>query len=164
MFSMPHASVPLAFNAILGLEKQVLWQHDTPERIESDNRTHFKNHFIDTWTREHGMEWVYHIYYCAPASGNIKWYNGLLKTILKAIGGGTFKHWDLHFVEAIWLVHTRGSSNRAPPVQLKLPHTVEGDKVPVVHMRNMLGKTVCLSPTSSKCGIVLLKNLGALGV
>lgn len=48
-------------------------------------------------------------------------------------------------------------------MQLKPPHTVEGDKVPVVHMKNMFGKTVWLSSASSKCGIVLLKDLGALG-
>ncbi|GAB0207492.1 hypothetical protein GRJ2_003214900 [Grus japonensis] len=37
-YPMPHAT---AQNTILGLEKQVLWQHGTPERIESDNETHF---------------------------------------------------------------------------------------------------------------------------
>ncbi|XP_049649873.1 uncharacterized protein LOC126035377 [Accipiter gentilis] len=37
-YSVPHAT---ARNTILGLEKQVLWRHGTPERIESDNGTHF---------------------------------------------------------------------------------------------------------------------------
>ncbi|KAK4810476.1 hypothetical protein QYF61_004256 [Mycteria americana] len=37
-YPVPHAT---ARNTILGLEKQVLWRHGTPERIESDNGTHF---------------------------------------------------------------------------------------------------------------------------
>ncbi|KAK4807120.1 hypothetical protein QYF61_018461 [Mycteria americana] len=62
------------------------WQHK--ERIESDNGTHFRNNLIDTWAKEHGIEWVYHIPYHAPASGKIERYNGLLKTTLRAMGGG----------------------------------------------------------------------------
>ncbi|RMC03707.1 hypothetical protein DUI87_19699 [Hirundo rustica rustica] len=42
-YPVPHAT---ARNTILGLEKQVLWRHGTPERIESDNGTHFKNGLI----------------------------------------------------------------------------------------------------------------------
>ncbi|GAB0205083.1 hypothetical protein GRJ2_002973900 [Grus japonensis] len=68
-YPVPHAS---ARNTILGLEKQVLWRHGTPERTESDNRTHFGNNLIDTWAKEHGIEWVYHIPYHAPASGKIE--------------------------------------------------------------------------------------------
>ncbi|GAB0207093.1 hypothetical protein GRJ2_003174900 [Grus japonensis] len=68
-YPMPHAT---ARNTILGLEKQVLWRHGTPERIESDNGTHFWNNLIDTWAKEHGIEWVYHIPYHAPASGKIE--------------------------------------------------------------------------------------------
>ncbi|GAB0199241.1 hypothetical protein GRJ2_002389500 [Grus japonensis] len=68
-YPVPHAT---ARNTILGLEKQVLWQHGTPERIESDNGTHFRNNLIDTWAKEHGIEWVYHIPYHAPASGKIE--------------------------------------------------------------------------------------------
>ncbi|GAB0207505.1 protein NYNRIN-like [Grus japonensis] len=47
---VPHAT---ARNTILALEKQVLWQHGTPERIVSD-KTHFQNNLIDTWAKEHG--------------------------------------------------------------------------------------------------------------
>ncbi|KAK4807116.1 hypothetical protein QYF61_018457, partial [Mycteria americana] len=54
-YPVPHAT---ARNTILGLEKQVLWRHGTPERIESDNGTHFLNNLIDTWAKEHGIEWV----------------------------------------------------------------------------------------------------------
>ncbi|KAK4810704.1 hypothetical protein QYF61_007678 [Mycteria americana] len=82
-YPVPHAT---ARNTILGLEKQVLWRHGTPERIESDNGTHFQNNLIDTWAKEHGIEWVYHIPYHAPASGKIERYNGLLKTTLRAMG------------------------------------------------------------------------------
>ncbi|KAK4830543.1 hypothetical protein QYF61_011681 [Mycteria americana] len=37
-YPVPHAT---AQNTLLGLEKQVLWRRGTPERIESDNGTHF---------------------------------------------------------------------------------------------------------------------------
>ncbi|XP_074666501.1 uncharacterized protein LOC141917292 isoform X2 [Strix aluco] len=76
-----------ARNTILGLEERVLWRHGTPERIESDNGTHFRHNLIDAWAEEHGIEWVYHIPYHAPASGKIERYNGLLKTTLRAMGG-----------------------------------------------------------------------------
>jgi len=49
------------------------------------------------------------------------------------------------------MVNTRGSTNRADPAQSKPQRPVEGDKVPVVHMRNMLGETVWVSPASVKC-------------
>ena len=43
-YAVPQATTR---NIILGLEKQVLWRHGTPERIESDNGTHFTLfHFI----------------------------------------------------------------------------------------------------------------------
>ncbi|RMC09942.1 hypothetical protein DUI87_12729 [Hirundo rustica rustica] len=60
-YPVPHAT---ARNTILGLEKQVLWRHGTPERIESDNGTHFKNGLINTWAREHGIEWISHPLSC----------------------------------------------------------------------------------------------------
>ncbi|GAB0183648.1 hypothetical protein GRJ2_000830100 [Grus japonensis] len=160
-YPVPHAT---ARNTILGLEKQVLWRHGTPERIESDNGTHFRNNLIDTWAKEHGIEWVYHIPYHAPASGKIERYNGLLKTTLRAMGGGTLKHWDTHLAKATWLVNTRGSANRAGPAQSKLPRPVEGDKVPVVRMKNMLGKTVWVIPASGKgkpiCGTAFAQGPG----
>lgn len=79
-YVVPHATI---CNAILGLEKQVLRQHSTPERIEWDNGTHFQNNFTDTWAKEHVIEQVYHISYHAPASRTIKQYNGL---VLKSLG------------------------------------------------------------------------------
>ncbi|RMC07789.1 hypothetical protein DUI87_15258 [Hirundo rustica rustica] len=60
-YPVPRAT---ARNTILGLEKQILWRHGTPERIESDNGTHFKNSLINTWAREHGIEWIDHIHSC----------------------------------------------------------------------------------------------------
>ncbi|RMB97712.1 hypothetical protein DUI87_25711 [Hirundo rustica rustica] len=159
-YPVPHAT---ARNTILGLEKQVLWRHGTPERIKSDNGTHFKNGLINTWAREHGIEWIYHIPYHAPAAGKVERCNGLLKTTLKALGGGTFKNWELNLAKATWMVNTRGSINRAGPAQSEPLHTVDGDKVPVVHMKGILGKTVWINPTSSKgrpsVGLFLLKDL-----
>ena len=55
------------------------------------------------------------------------------------MGGGTFKHWEKHLAEATWLVNTRGSISRDGPTQSSSLHTVEGDKVPVVHVKSMLG-------------------------
>ena len=122
--------------------------------LDSDNGTHFRNSLIDTWAKEHGIEWVYHIPYHAPASRKIKWYNELLKTTLRVMGDGTFKNWDSHLAKATWLVNTRGSTNRAGPAQSKPQCPVEGDKVPIVHIWNVLGKTVWISPASGKCKLI----------
>ncbi|RMC12504.1 hypothetical protein DUI87_10022 [Hirundo rustica rustica] len=146
-YPVPHAT---ARSTILGLEKQILWRHGTPERIESNNGTHFKNSLINTWAREHGIEWVYHIPYHAPAAGKVERCNGLLKTTLKALGGGTFKNWENNLAKATWLVNTRGSTNRAGPAQSEPLGTRDGDKVPVVHTRGMLRKTVWINSASSK--------------
>ena len=54
--------------------------------------------------------------------------------------GGTFKNWDSSLAKATWLVNIRGSTNQAGPAEAKLSRPVERDKVPVVHMQNMLGK------------------------
>jgi len=109
-YTVPHAT---ARHTILGLGKQVLWRHGTPKRIESDKETHFRNSLIDTWAEEHGIEWVYHILHHAQASGKTEQFNGLLKSTLRAMGGGTFKNWDTHLTKATWLVNTRGSTNKA---------------------------------------------------
>ncbi|RMC20938.1 hypothetical protein DUI87_01791 [Hirundo rustica rustica] len=146
-YPVPHAT---ARNTILGLEKQILWRHGTPERIESDNGTHFKNSLINTRAREHGLEWVYHIPYHAPAAGKVERCNGLLKTTLKALGGGTFKNWENNLAKATWLVNTRGFHQSSRPAQSEPLGTRDGDKVPVVHMRGMLGKTVWINSASSK--------------
>ena len=138
-YLVPHAT---AKNTILGLGKQALWRHGTPERTESENKTHFWNNLLGTWAKEHCIEWVYNIPYNAPASGKTERYNRLLKTTLRAMGGGIFKLWDTHFAKDIWFVNTRGSTDWAGPVQSKLPHTIQGNTVFVVHMRNVLGKTV----------------------
>ena len=68
----------------MGLEKQVLWQHNTPGRIESDNGTHFKNSLINTWAKDHGIKWIYRIPYHAPAFGKIERYN-VVKIVVKII-------------------------------------------------------------------------------
>ena len=66
--------------------------------------------------------------------------------MLKAMGGRKFKHWEMHLAEATWLVNTRGSINCDGPSSSL--HTVKGDKVPVVHVKNMLGKVVWVFPAS----------------
>ena len=157
---MPHATTQ---NTTLGFEKQVLWQHGTPERTESHNGTHFRNSPIDTWAKEHGIEWVYHIPYCAPASGKIERYNGLLKTALRGMGWDFQKlGYSLSKGHLGWLTPEGPLTGLA--LKSKLPRPVEGDKIPVVHMHNMLGKTVWVSPASGKgkpvCGIAFAQGPG----
>ncbi|RMB99664.1 hypothetical protein DUI87_23918 [Hirundo rustica rustica] len=60
-YPVPHAT---ARNTMVGLEMQNPWRHGTPERIESDNGTHFKNSLINTCAREHGIERIDHIHSC----------------------------------------------------------------------------------------------------
>ncbi|RMC22220.1 hypothetical protein DUI87_00531 [Hirundo rustica rustica] len=57
------------------------------------------------------------------------------QTTLKALGGRTFKNWEVNLAKATWMVNTLGSIHRACPAQSEYLHTVDGDKVPVVHMK-----------------------------
>lgn len=125
-----------AQNTILGLEKQVLQQHGTPEGTESDNISKLVSQ-TDTRARMHKTEGVYPIPYHVPAPGKIEQYNRLLETTLKAVCDGAFKHWNPHLQRPPGLVNTRGFTNRAGPAQCKPPRTVEGDEVSVVHLRNI---------------------------
>ncbi|KAJ7417599.1 hypothetical protein WISP_63613 [Willisornis vidua] len=111
-YPVPHTT---AWNTILGLKKQVLWRHGIQERIEADSGTHFKNGLIDTRARQHITEWVYHIPYHPPAARKVEQRNALLKTTWKALGGGTFKHWELNVAKATWLFNSQGSINQAGP-------------------------------------------------
>ena len=85
--------------------------------------------------------------------------------MLKAMGGGTFKHWEKHLAEATWLVNTRGSINRDGPASSL--HTVDGDKVPVIHVKNMLGKAVWVLPALGRADLsvelFLPRDLAPLG-
>lgn len=62
--------------------------------------------------------------------------------MLKAMGGGTCKHWNKHLAEATLLVNTRESASQNSPAQFGVVLTVEGGKVPIVHAKNILWKTV----------------------
>lgn len=80
--------------------------------------------------------------------------------------GRTFRHWNLYLVKATWLVNTAGSTNQARPTQSELLCTVEGDKVPMVLIRRVLGKFRLVLPqarANPSMGPFLLKNWGALG-
>lgn len=59
-----------------------------------------------------------------------------------------------------------GSVNRAGLAQSNLLHTVEGNKVSVAHIKNILGKTVWVIPTSGKgkplCGIAFGQGPGCM--
>ena len=113
---------------------------------------------------------ICHIPHHAPASGKTERYSGLLKTMLKALGGGTFTNWEKHLAEATWLANTRGSVSQDGPTQSSSLHTVEGDKVPVVHVKSMLEKAVKRFGSLQPLGranlfmeLFLLRDLGPLG-
>ncbi|GAB0209282.1 hypothetical protein GRJ2_003393900 [Grus japonensis] len=93
-----------------GKSYQVLWRHGTPERIESDNGTHFQNNLIDTWAKEHGIEWVYHIPYHAPDSGKIE---SPIWPVRKSNG-----EWRL-------TVDYRGLNEVTPPMSAAVPDMLE---------------------------------------
>ena len=80
------------------------------ERTESGNGTHFKSSLENTWAKDHTIEQIYCVPCQAPASGTMVscQTNGLLKTMLKAMGGRTLKHWKKNLAEATCLVSTRG--------------------------------------------------------
>lgn len=65
---------------------------------------HPRNNWLRQWysfgkqTHRHlAQRGGYHIPHQAPASGKIEWCKGLLKTTLRAGGGGTFKQWRYRF-------------------------------------------------------------------
>lgn len=48
------------------------------------------------------------------------------------------------------LVNSRGCVDQSGPAQSQLRLTAEGNKVPVVHIKNILGKIVWVIPVSAK--------------
>lgn len=52
-----------------------------------------------------------------------------LGCMLRAMGAGTFKHYDANIAEAMCLINTRGYANWPGPVQAKPQPTVEEVKV-----------------------------------
>jgi len=70
----------------------------TPERVESDNGTYFKNSLAYTWSKDHGIEWIYHI---PPVMHQplVKLNDtmGCLKTMLQAMHSRTLKQWVKHW-------------------------------------------------------------------
>ena len=70
---------------------------------------------------------------------------------------------EKHLAEATWLVNTQGSINQDGPAQSRSLHTVEGDKVPVVHVKSILGKAVWsfqLLERPDLCGTVFAQGSG----
>ena len=85
--------------------------------------------------------------------------------MLKAKGGRTFKHWEKHFTEATWMINTQGSISCDGTAQSSSLHTADGDKVPVVHAKSMLGKMARVFAASVKakplCGNVFAQGSGS---
>lgn len=111
----------------LGLEKQVLWQHGTPERIEWDNS------LVDIWAREYRIECGCIIF--LNMHQPLEKLNSIMDYwqpyILNVMDGGTIRYWYLRVAKASWLVNAWGSTSPAGPSQSKPPHSVERDKVPM---------------------------------
>lgn len=63
-----------------------------------------------------------------------------------AENGGTCKYWSTYLANATWLITTRGSANQAGLAQSKLLCIVEGDKVPVLHIKNIPEETGLFLP------------------
>ena len=58
----------------------LIYRHDIPCSIPSDQRTHFTAKEVRQWAHDHGIHWSYHgPYYPEAASLTERW-NGLLKT------------------------------------------------------------------------------------
>ncbi|RMC20870.1 hypothetical protein DUI87_01723 [Hirundo rustica rustica] len=113
-YPVPHTT---AWNTILGLEKQILWRHGTPERIESDNGTHFKNSLITPGLGNMALSGCTIFLIMSQQPGKLNDAMACLKTTLKALGGGTFKNWEVNLAKASWLVNTRG-----PTTEQALPN------------------------------------------
>jgi len=100
--------------------------------------------------KRHGIEWVDHIPDQPRASGKVERYNGPLKSMLRALGAGTWKHWDRNLPEATWLVNNRGSDSRSGLAETKPLRTVGEAQVPVVHVGKWMGKAVWVAPAVGK--------------
>lgn len=138
------------YQVTFGLENQVLWWHGTPGRIESDRGTHFWNNLVDTWAKEHGTEWVYHVPYRAPASG-------LLKITLRAMGAGMFKLRGAQLAKATWLINAQVCQSSWPcPVKAitycrEREHSRSAHGKHPGHGRSVSVETVCSFDSSKLC-------------
>ena len=81
--------------------------------------------------------------------------------MLKAMGGGTFMHCGKHLAEATWLVSASGSISQDGPAQSSSLHTVEGDKVPVVHGKSMVWVFPASGMGKPLCGTVFTQGPGS---
>lgn len=164
VYPVSHATT---WNTLLGPERQALRRNDTKKRIVRHWDSFLKQHYRHLGHTECGTEWVQHIPCHEPASKETKEYNALLNTTLRAVGGGTFKHWDTHLGKATSLVNSRASANPAGPAQTKLLCTVEGSRIAVLHIKICWEKQSGLFLPQAKAnlsmGLLLFKDLCALG-
>lgn len=63
---------------------------------------------------------------------------------LRSVDAGTFKHCDMLLVKGTWLDNTWGSASQDESAQSNFLHTVEGDKVPVMHMKKKRKNVWCV--------------------
>ena len=132
IFGSNHHMVENIFPCLMSPSKMVSWVFKSKycvdgaplKKLIQTKRTHVQNNLRNTWAKEHGIEWVYHICCHAPASRKTEWYSGQLKTTLRTTGVGTFKHWDTYLAKATLLVNTWWSAIWVGPDQSNLLHTV----------------------------------------
>lgn len=87
-----------------------------------------------------------------------------IKNHPESIGQGDHQKLRAAFSKGHLVTNSQNSINQADPAQSEPLHMVEGDKVPVVHIRGMLGQIVWINPTSgngkSIHGIVIAQGPG----
>ncbi|XP_075753955.1 endogenous retroviral envelope protein HEMO-like [Pelodiscus sinensis] len=59
----------------------------TPQEIQSDNGSHFKNKLVNEWALRNGVQWTFHLPYRPQSNGMVERWNGLLKAHLRPTDG-----------------------------------------------------------------------------
>lgn len=70
--------------------------------------------------------------------------------MLRASGNEAWKQCNANLAEATWILNTRGTPNHPAPPKTSPLQIFGGDKVPVLHIGNWLGKPVWISPPMGK--------------
>lgn len=147
--------------AVVGVHSSLSWKTGIERRMKPHNlRGHRVSRLLchlDTLvhgTKQDASKW-----------GKIKLYNWL-NTTLRAVIAGAFKYWNANLAKASLLINVRWPATWAGPPN-KHSCTIEEGKVPVGHIKNMLGTSLWVilpqAVTNPFTGFLLLKDLGTFG-